>query len=315
MRFRSEKCLVISEVGLGDALTLLPPIHALKKDRPDVAVDMIAPGLVPLRENVKDVVRIMDPRPLAVKSDAEKLDWLRSGRYDAVWNTENERSDWRRILEKERNPRWISAPPHRDWPRRYVLELRMEQLRNLYPGLAECGPLVLEATPEQAREKAAFRSGFPKDEVLVAIQPGAKDKTKAWPPEKFVALARRLTALPDASVIFFLGPDERDGFERLTGDDPRILRIAEPLESLIPKLSACCLFVGNDSGFYHLAHALGLRTIGIYRSRRNMKVWSHRSDRSRAVCFYLPSPVRQYWKKCLSVNRVWKAAESMLKMC
>jgi ADP-heptose:LPS heptosyltransferase len=312
MPSKPEKLLVISEMGLGDALTLLPALRSLKGIHPDVSIDMLAPGLEPLRENVRETALILDHRPLDRIPLSKKQDWLLSKKYGAVWNTENESSEWRRILDAINNPRWLSAPPHRTWPRKHVLELRLEQLCSLYPDINRIGSVSIELTRDQLRSKKAFRDRFSPDEILIAIQPGAKDKTKVWPPEKFIELSRRLIIRPMVRVLFFIGSDERDVFDKRLPDTPNILRIEEPLKSILPKLATCDLFIGNDSGFYHLAFSLGLRAVAIYRSRRNMKVWSHRSPRTRAVCFYLPSPVRRHWTKCVSVNHVLKAAVSLL---
>jgi ADP-heptose:LPS heptosyltransferase len=312
MASRAEKLLVISEIGLGDALTLLPALRALKSLRPDVSIHMLAPSLFPLRDNVRDVVLVLDSRILRIGSAGDQRDWLGGQGYDAVWNTENEHSSWRTILAEGGNPRWISAPPHRSWPHRQVLELRLEQLRSLYPEIGDSGDSRLELTPEQGGARDRFRSLFPPGEILVAMQPGAKDKTKVWPAEKFIALAGALARRPGTTVCFFLAPDDRTTFDRLLPDIPGVHRFTESLEVLLPKLAACRLFIGNDSGFYHLAYALGLEVVGIYRSRRYRKVWSYPTPRSRGVYFYLPSPLRHHWKRCVSVGRVRKAAEGLL---
>jgi len=312
MPHHPEKLLVISEVGLGDALTLLPALHGLKAIRPDVSIDMLAPGVFPLRENLQDVASVLDHRPLLDCDARDQRNWLLSQAYDAVWNTENERSVWRRILAEERHPRWISAPPHRTWPRQQVLGLRLQHLRCLYPEVRESGDPVLDLTPEQRRAIPAFRSLFSSNNTLVAIQPGAADKTRVWPAEKFVALAGALTGRPGTAVCFFLAPEDRSTFDGLLPANPGIHRFTESLGVLLPKLAGCDLFIGNDSGFYQLAYSLGLDVVGIYRSRRDMKLMSYRTPRSRSVCFYLPSPVRRHWKQCLSVGRVLKAAEQLL---
>jgi ADP-heptose:LPS heptosyltransferase len=308
----AEKLLVISEIGLGDALTLLPALRALNALRPGLSIDMLAPSLFPLRDNVRDVVSVLDPRILRIGSTGDQRDWLGAQGYDAVWNTENEHSSWRPVLAEEGNPRWISASPHKSWPHRHVLGLRVEQLRGLFPELGDSCDPRLELTPEQSQARDRFRSLFPPGELLVAMQPGAKDKTKVWPAEKFITLAGALAGRPGTTVCFFLAPDDRTTFERLLPDIPGVHRITESLEVLLPELAACRLFIGNDSGFYHLAYALGLDVVGIYRSRRNRKVWSYPTPKSRGVYFYLPSPLRHHWKRCLSVGRVRRAVERLL---
>jgi len=84
----------------------------------------------------------------------------------------------------------------------------------------------------------------------VALHPGSGDRKKNWPLEKFEELAGRLTS-EGSDVRWVLGPAE-DGFV-LRGGSPAWRAV--PLLHLAARLSACRLFVGNDSGIAHLAAA------------------------------------------------------------
>jgi ADP-heptose:LPS heptosyltransferase len=307
-----KKLLVIAETGIGDALTLLPALESLQVAYPSLSIFMLAPGVFSLRDNLQAMAEVLDHRELAKASLDEKRDWLRRQKIQWVWNTENEKSAWRKIFESENNPRWISAPPHRAWPRRSVLALRRQQLQQLFPEIPQIGIPKLSLTAEQKQTQQNFRSKFPQGQRLIAVQPTANDPTKMWPAEKFRALAQRLSEMPSTTVIFFLDARARKTFsDEFLPASEKLVIVDEPLPQAAAKLAACDLFVGNDSGFYHLAFALGLRVVGIYRSRRNARVWSYRSPHSRAVYFYLPSCIRKHWGRCLSVERVLRAAHSL----
>ena len=276
---------------------------------------MLAPGLYSLRNNVKELVTILDHTEIEQLSDDEKLNWLRQNQYARIWNTQNEKSVWRTLLENNPNPLWISAPPHSTWPLRSVLALRAIHIRPLFPTFRDYSEYRLCLTSSQEKTKLDFLSQFPSSHNLIAIQPGAKDTTKIWPASKFRALAHKLTALPNTSVIFFLTEEERKMFSpELLGNSSDIKFVYEPLNILLPKLAACRLFIGNDSGFYHLSFALGLSVIGIFRSRRNLKKWSYRSTRSRAIYFYLPSPIRKHWHRYIPVQRLYKTSSAFLNV-
>lgn len=307
----AEKLLVISEKGIGDALTLLPVLRVLSAQYPHLEIYMLAPGFYPLAQNVKDVAEILDHHELEAMSLHHKHEWLKEQAFHWIWNTENERSVWRQIIADEKNPRWISAPPHRTWPRRSVLALRREQLQRLFPSLDHLAELQLTLTPTQEHERREFRARFPVEQRLIAIHPSANDPTKVWPAEKFRELAVTLAARPATAVVFFLDQPLLKIFTAEFLLRPgRLMVVTEPLHKAISKLAACHIFVGNDSGFYHLAFALGLRVVGIYRSRRNARVWGYRSPRSRAVYFYLPSFLRKYWGRYLLAKRVLRATLS-----
>jgi ADP-heptose:LPS heptosyltransferase len=306
-----DTLLVISEMGLGDALTLLPALRALKSVRPALSIELIAPGLRALAGNVADTAAWIDHRPLAGLPASGLREWLEARGPSWIWNTENEHSPWRPVLEAAANPRWVSAPPHRAWPRRPVLRLRAEQLRRLFPETPEPGAPFLGLTPEQAERRAGFAARFASASGLAALHPGAKDKTKAWPAEKFIRLALRLAREDGTAVCLFLGPDEAAAVDPIWPVHPLLVRVAEPLGGALPKLAACRVFAGNDSGFYHLAVALGLKAAAVYRSTRNRAVWSFPSARTRAVCVWLPSPIRRHWKRLVPVGRVLRAVRAL----
>jgi ADP-heptose:LPS heptosyltransferase len=303
-----ETLFVISEMGIGDGLTLLPAIAALRKLKPGIRIRMLAPGLWPLKDNVSSMVEMIDPALTKSLSESERLDWMLRENFRWVWNTENERSPWRPAILAADNPGWISSPAHRTWPRRSVLRTRRDQLRALFPGMETGGFPRIELTASQRDACLLFRSEI-REKTLFALHPGAKDGTKFWPLEKFSELALRLANRPDTGVLIFLGPGE-SGFP--IPSHPRIRRILLPLDEALPILAACGMLIGNDSGFYHLAHALGMPAVALFRSQRNRQIWAYRSPRSRAIWFYLPSPIRRHWHRFVSVGRVERSALGLI---
>jgi ADP-heptose:LPS heptosyltransferase len=305
--------LAIADRGIGDALTLLPSLRSLRAARPDLRMELLAAGLFPLADNLRDVVTMLDHRPLAELTDEERLAWLKQRRVRWVWNTEGERGPWTRALGSSACATWISAPAQRSWGHRNVLRVRFEQLRVLFPELGVPGDYGLSLTPEQDGLSRAFRAGFPPDHVLLAIQPGAGDVNRIWPAEKFRELAAELATLPRVIVLLFLSDQEvlfrRPGY---LPTRQNLCWISEPLEAVLPKLAACDLLIGNDSGFYHLAFALGLRVVGIFRSVRSARRWAHRSPSSRVVRCWMPHQLDADWARWVSVQRVLRAATQLL---
>jgi ADP-heptose:LPS heptosyltransferase len=306
--------LAIAELGIGDALTLLPSLRALRAARPHFCIELLAPGLFPLADNLGETAAVLDPRPLVGLGDEERLAWLRERKVKWVWNTEGERGPWTQALRGSAHPTWVTAPSQRRWGGRYVLRVRFEQMRVLFPELRAPGEIGLSLTPAQQAARQAFRAAFPPGHLLVGIQPGAGDPGRAWPAEKFRALACALAEQPSVTVLVFLS-DSGTVF-RAPGylpDRPNLRWVWEPLASVVPKLAACDLFIGNDSGFYHLAFALGLRVVGIYRSLRGAQRWAYRSPRSRAVICWMPRQLQRDWTRWVSVRRVLRAARKLAR--
>jgi ADP-heptose:LPS heptosyltransferase len=206
----------------------------------------------------------------------------------------------------------VTAPAQREWGSRNVLRVRFAQLRELFPGLTAPGEVGIRLTPAQEAARRAFRAGFPHGSALVAIQPGAGDPKRNWSAEKFRALAVALAERPQVTVLLFLS--ETEALFRVPGylpDRANMRCVSAPLEDVVPKLAACDLCIGNDSGFYHLAFALGLRVVGIHRSLRGAQRWAYRSPRSRVVISWMPRQLAQDWARWVSVPRVLRAARRL----
>ena len=304
--------LAIAERGIGDALTLLPSLRALRGAQPDLRIDLLTPGLFPLAENLRSTATVLDHRPIIGLLSRERLAWLGARNTHWVWNTEGEQGLWTRAVRGSARRTWVNALPQQCWGAGYVVRVRFEQLRMLFPELREPGRMGLSLTPVQRSERDAFRAGFPQGQLLVAIHPGAGDPNRAWPTEKFRALALALAERPDVTVLLFLS--DTDAIFRTPGylaDLPNLRCVSEPLRAALSKLAACDLFIGNDSGFYHLAFNLGLRVVGVYRSLRSAQRWSHRSPRSRAVVCWMPHQLDRDWTRWVSVRRVLRAVRRL----
>lgn len=100
---------------------------------------------------------------------------------------------------------------------------------------------------------------------VVAFAPGAVGPGKAWPPEHYAALARRLT---DAgrSVWVLGGPNEKPLAQRIAADAGAGVRdlTGTDLRNAILALKAADAAVTNDSGLMHISAALGTPTVAIF---------------------------------------------------
>jgi ADP-heptose:LPS heptosyltransferase len=129
-------------------------------------------------------------------------------------------------------------------------------------------PLPVVWTAPAERELAARL--LPPGPPVIALAPTANWDGKVWPPERFVALYRRLAAgpMPKARAAVFAGPGEHER------------RLAAPVLAALPEaidvcgrltlseaaacLARCALFIGNDSGLMHLAAGTGAPTLGLF---------------------------------------------------
>lgn len=117
-------------------------------------------------------------------------------------------------------------------------------------------PPPLAFTDSERREAERLVRGLPP--AFLAVHPGSGSPAKNWPAERFLELARTLSA--GQAWLLARGPAEA-AFPLTRG----ALDAREwPLRVLAAALARAGLFVGNDSGVAHLAAAAGARTLVLY---------------------------------------------------
>lgn len=152
---------------------------------------------------------------------------------------------------------------------------------------------------------------------VVAMAPGAVGPGKAWPPEFYAELARRLTAR-DVDVWVLGGPNEtaiaaeiaaksnplggplvRD----LTGND---------LGNAIVALKAASVAVTNDSGLMHISAAIGTPTVAIF-GPTSPQLWAPLNPLAAVIEPERPhADIRERNTREVDVDRVEQAVKATL---
>ncbi len=104
---------------------------------------------------------------------------------------------------------------------------------------------------------------------VVAVHPGVGNAMRQWPAEHFAALIDLLVEKNAVNAVLIGGPEEAELAAEVLGQvvhrDSVVSLVGKtPLRELPALLSACALYVGNNSGPKHIAAALGVPTIGIH---------------------------------------------------
>ncbi|MGE4045624.1 MAG: glycosyltransferase family 9 protein [Acetobacteraceae bacterium] len=107
------------------------------------------------------------------------------------------------------------------------------------------------------------------DKPVVAIHPGVGTIMRQWPTEHFAAVIDLLVERDGVNAVLIGGPDETEladaVLNAVVNKDAVVSLVGRtPLRHLPGLLSACVLYVGNNSGPKHIAAALGVPTIGIH---------------------------------------------------
>jgi ADP-heptose:LPS heptosyltransferase len=127
--------------------------------------------------------------------------------------------------------------------------------------------------PDEARQWA----GTAIADQSVHLSVSASSPVKEWPLENWIELARRLAQKnPSPRLVATAGPNQReqDRLRELSKAEAYIQCLGGlSVARLAALLQRCRLHIGADSGALHLAGALGVPTLGIFRRYSGLTDW------------------------------------------
>ncbi|HTA30551.1 MAG TPA: glycosyltransferase family 9 protein [Candidatus Cybelea sp.] len=292
-RTRAAKKIIVVDFGfLGDSVHLLPALLEIKRHHPTAELHTLSG---PVGAELLALAPCVDHPwsfPLTGKSPPWWKHWdillaLRRQRFDVVFNfSGSDRSLFTTAFIGAPNSLGYQGGRRhfwngwlvRDWVQRGSRELPVfEQRRQV---LASGGFDLQSArfdlrVPEEARQwaKQTVR------EKVVHLSINASSPIKEWPLEHWIELARALLAADGQfhlAATASASPRERERLATLAKAVNNTRLVC--LESLsIARLAAVLqrsrLQIGPDSGVLHLAMALGVPTLGIFRDHVGMKEW------------------------------------------
>lgn len=213
------------------------------------------------------------------------LTWASGARLRVGFNRERRLRGWayHRIV-----PIWSEL--------RHRVEADLDALRTLGLPVRPVAP-TLDVPPEAevAAEQLLARKRVVRDRDLVLIHPGARWWFKAWPPDRFAALADGIEEELGAQIIIAGGPGDVATAEGIRGE-MRYPAISVAGETSILELAAvlkrCRLFVGNDNGPMHVAAAVGTPVVALF-GPTNPVEWGPWGDGH--ITLYRGFDCRQCW--------------------
>ena len=121
---------------------------------------------------------------------------------------------------------------------------------------------------------------LPKGKTYIGISPGAGDKAKIWPLNKFVKLAQGQVN-KNRIPVFFLGPDEKNLLEIIKKDVPQAIfpewtdtAIKSGLKGpilVIALAKKVNVAIANDSGTGHMFAVAGTKLISLFSKHNSIK--------------------------------------------
>lgn len=293
-----RKVLVVDLGFLGDTIHTLPALRELRRHHAQAGLHVVT---TPVGAEVLRLVDCVD-RVWTVPLGSPSPPWWRH--LDLQWRLFRERFDCainfsgadrtlfmtafagvrRRVTRAGRRGGWwrralageLIAAPSRSLP---VYEQRRRVLAGAGYGL-EPARFDLRIPAAEGGWAAAVLEGFGgTDRDVVHVSINASSPFKEWPVECWVDWVKRFLAEGRGVVLATGSPKEREQarLRQLSAGvgDARLKVISEGLS--IPRLAAlvarCRLHVGTDSGVTHLAMALGLATVSVFRDYAGLEEW------------------------------------------
>ncbi len=292
-RTRAARKIIVVDFGfLGDSVHLVPALWEIKRHYPEAQLHTLSAAVGAEALQLAPCVDRAHAFPLTPKSPPWWRHWgmiweLRRERFDVAFNFSG--SDrtifvttllgarWTLAQEAGRKHFWNHWLPA-DWVERVARDMPVfEQRRQVLAagGFALEGPRFDLRVPGEARQWA---------ETAVADQPvhfsiSASTTVKEWPLENWVGLAQMLAQKkPALRIVATAGSNrrEQDRLKELArAADGARLQCFEGLSiaRLAALLQRCRLQIGADSGVLHLALALGVPTVAVFRRYDGLSEW------------------------------------------
>jgi lipopolysaccharide heptosyltransferase II len=157
----------------------------------------------------------------------------------------------------------FTLPSPKADPGRHLVDLHRDLLAAIgIPAPAAEPTLVVSPAEHAAAQRRVASLGAASPRILV--HPGAHEESQRWASERFAEAIARLTECAGAACLVAVGPGEEEIGRRIADLTPDALPLGTlSLRELMAVMSACDLFLGNNSGPLHVAAALGLPTISV----------------------------------------------------
>jgi len=263
---------------MGDVILTVPVCHALRQSYPAAKITYLAETPYhTLLENHPDVDAVISLPRQGGQNRAQAYGKLIRSDFDlAIDLFGNPRSALLTFLSGARiriggNFRGRGVfYTHRvkdDGERKTAIQFHLHYLTPLGIQALPVDPFIVSTPAEKnwAREYL-INKGYDLQRTIVGIHPGATWPAKRWLPERFAALANRMSEQLGAQVLFTMGPGEESILQAVAKECrfPVMKPSVFTLRQLAAILGQLDLFIANDCGPMHLAPAVGTKTIGLF---------------------------------------------------
>ena len=266
-----KKILIFSFSFIGDAALSTSVIQPLQRHFPDAHITFLvgprAFDLLATDPNI-DATLVYDNR-------GEHTGW--KGRLRLIKTLRLEKFDLVINLRDSLMARCIGAKHwgmHRGDSNRHAVTRYLEVLQRRGVDTSNAHPfLELTEVERIAAHHFLQETGIESERLLIGIHPGGNWEYKLWDGKNYADIASILAEKLNATILLFAGPNERDLQTRVAEmmDVPPILVQTDDLRHLAALISACDVYIGNDTGPMHIAAAVGTPVVALFGSTNHIR--------------------------------------------
>jgi ADP-heptose:LPS heptosyltransferase len=182
---------------------------------------------------------------------------------------------------------------------------------------AEDKMTFVHRTPEEMAAAAEFFHTYDlQKENVIGIHPGASGPNKAWMPERYVEVARRLIQKHNVKVLLTWGQGERVLVEKMAaklGPNAIVSEETRTIGALASFIERCALYLSNCTGPMNVATAVGTPTVAILGST-HPEEWAPLGKLHRTIASPMRLDVYTYEQQVqalevISIETVWTVVE------
>lgn len=262
---RRPRLLVLRALGLGDLLTAVPALRALRRSHPGHELVLAAPGRLAEAAAATGAVDRLLPTSAPARAVPRRIDW--TGPPPEVAVDLHGNGPPSHLLLSALRPGHMLAYAHPETPQIPGPLWREDE----HEWVRWCRLLLwygIPADPGDQRITAPAGHGSPAPGAVV-LHPGADAAARRWPAERFAAVGRALAAAGHR-VVVTAGADEAPLARQVAGAAglPRSVVFGGDADVPFGRLAALvararAVIVG-DTGLAHLATALGTPSVVLF---------------------------------------------------
>lgn len=266
-----NKILVFSFSFIGDAVLSTAVIQPLRRHFPDAHITFLvgprAFDLLATDPNINATL-VYDNRGehAGWKGRLRLIKTLRLGKFDLAINLRD--SLIARCIGAEH---WGLA---RGDSNRHAVTRYLEVLQRQGVDTTDAHPFLGLTEREQTGAHHFLQeTGIESERLLIGIHPGGNWEYKLWDGKNYANLASVLAKKHNATILLFAGPNERELQTQVAEmmETPPISVQTDNLRDLAALISACNVYIGNDTGPMHIAAAVGTPVVALFGSTNHIR--------------------------------------------